>query len=309
MAEPAKPQVLRWKQRERRRCNTPSRRGFPAAAEDRRKILHALGCKRSHGGRADRQRLPAGPGFSRKDFSSTRAMSSSARTLPTSRHSPPSGPMVPASPRRHRRRGNAPGRSGEKARCGKTGTVHLCHSDFQNPTGRSWSLERRKALTDLADRFGVPVVEDNPSVNSASRESSSLPSVRWAIRISRSASEPSRRFSPPACGWPGSSRLPPFWNRSSSPSRRRISSPRPSAKCRSTPTWSGSTSTPRSPEFGRSTGPGETAWPRRSGKLWATPSPFLSPGRTFSLAPSHRGNRHQGASRGEHRPKSGLRSR
>lgn len=49
--------------------------------------------------------------------------------------------------------------------------------DFQNPTGRSWSLERRKALTDLADRFGVPVVEDNP-YGELRFEGEFLPSLR-----------------------------------------------------------------------------------------------------------------------------------
>lgn len=34
--------------------------------------------------------------------------------------------------------------------------------DFQNPTGRTWSLERRKALIKLAERYGVIVIEDNP---------------------------------------------------------------------------------------------------------------------------------------------------
>lgn len=34
--------------------------------------------------------------------------------------------------------------------------------DFQNPSGRCWSLERRKALVDLALPYGVPVLEDNP---------------------------------------------------------------------------------------------------------------------------------------------------
>jgi 2-aminoadipate transaminase len=34
--------------------------------------------------------------------------------------------------------------------------------DFQNPTGRCWSLERRRGLLDLARRFSVPVVEDQP---------------------------------------------------------------------------------------------------------------------------------------------------
>ena len=34
--------------------------------------------------------------------------------------------------------------------------------DFQNPTGRSWSLERRKALAELSVKYGAVVVEDNP---------------------------------------------------------------------------------------------------------------------------------------------------
>lgn len=34
--------------------------------------------------------------------------------------------------------------------------------NFQNPTGRTWSLERRRRLMELAMRFDVPVLEDNP---------------------------------------------------------------------------------------------------------------------------------------------------
>lgn len=34
--------------------------------------------------------------------------------------------------------------------------------DFQNPTGRSWSLERRQALLEIAARWRVPVIEDAP---------------------------------------------------------------------------------------------------------------------------------------------------
>lgn len=34
--------------------------------------------------------------------------------------------------------------------------------DFQNPSGRRWSVERRKALLEIASRFSVPVVEDAP---------------------------------------------------------------------------------------------------------------------------------------------------
>ena len=34
--------------------------------------------------------------------------------------------------------------------------------DFQNPTGRRWSVERRRALVEIASRFSVPVIEDAP---------------------------------------------------------------------------------------------------------------------------------------------------
>lgn len=34
--------------------------------------------------------------------------------------------------------------------------------DFQNPSGRTWSLARRKALIELANRYDKPIVEDNP---------------------------------------------------------------------------------------------------------------------------------------------------
>jgi len=34
--------------------------------------------------------------------------------------------------------------------------------DFQNPSGRRWSLERRRQLVELAGRFEVPVIEDAP---------------------------------------------------------------------------------------------------------------------------------------------------
>lgn len=34
--------------------------------------------------------------------------------------------------------------------------------DFQNPTGRTWSLERRQNLLKLANRYEVTILEDNP---------------------------------------------------------------------------------------------------------------------------------------------------
>lgn len=49
--------------------------------------------------------------------------------------------------------------------------------DFQNPTGRTWSLQRRKALVNLASRYGVLVVEDNP-YGELRYEGEMLPSVK-----------------------------------------------------------------------------------------------------------------------------------
>jgi len=34
--------------------------------------------------------------------------------------------------------------------------------DFQNPSGRRWSVSRRRRLAEIAARFGVPVIEDSP---------------------------------------------------------------------------------------------------------------------------------------------------
>ena len=34
--------------------------------------------------------------------------------------------------------------------------------DFQNPSGRRWSVSRRRLLAEIAARFGVPVIEDAP---------------------------------------------------------------------------------------------------------------------------------------------------
>jgi len=34
--------------------------------------------------------------------------------------------------------------------------------DFQNPTGRTWSIERRKQLAEVSAKYGIAVVEDNP---------------------------------------------------------------------------------------------------------------------------------------------------
>lgn len=48
--------------------------------------------------------------------------------------------------------------------------------NFQNPTGVTLSLQRRRELVDLADRYGVPIVEDDP-YGQLRFEGENLPSV------------------------------------------------------------------------------------------------------------------------------------
>ena len=49
--------------------------------------------------------------------------------------------------------------------------------DFQNPTGRTWSLERRKAFMEVINKYRLPVVEDNP-YGELRYEGSRLPSLK-----------------------------------------------------------------------------------------------------------------------------------
>ncbi len=46
----------------------------------------------------------------------------------------------------------------------RRGRIKLIYAlpNFQNPTGRSMSLDRRRRLVELAGRYGVPIVEDDP---------------------------------------------------------------------------------------------------------------------------------------------------
>ena len=50
-------------------------------------------------------------------------------------------------------------------------------SDFQNPTGRTWSRERRMKLAELSSKYNVPVIEDNP-YGELRFEGENLPSVK-----------------------------------------------------------------------------------------------------------------------------------
>lgn len=49
--------------------------------------------------------------------------------------------------------------------------------DFQNPTGRTWGLERRRQLAEVSARYDVPVIEDNP-YGELRFEGERLPSIR-----------------------------------------------------------------------------------------------------------------------------------
>lgn len=49
--------------------------------------------------------------------------------------------------------------------------------DFQNPTGRTWSLERRKAFLKVVEKYGIPVIEDNP-YGELRYEGEALPSLK-----------------------------------------------------------------------------------------------------------------------------------
>ncbi|MBZ2175399.1 PLP-dependent aminotransferase family protein [Schnuerera sp. xch1] len=48
--------------------------------------------------------------------------------------------------------------------------------DFQNPSGKTWSVERRKRLVELANNYNVAIVEDNP-YGELRFEGEKLPSV------------------------------------------------------------------------------------------------------------------------------------
>jgi 2-aminoadipate transaminase len=50
--------------------------------------------------------------------------------------------------------------------------------NFQNPSGTTLSLERRKKLVQLADQYGVPIVEDDP-YGQLRFEGEHLPSLVW----------------------------------------------------------------------------------------------------------------------------------
>jgi len=61
-------------------------------------------------------------------------------------------------------------------KCEKAKLIYII-PDFQNPTGRTWSLERRKQLADISAQFKIAVLEDNP-YGELRFEGAFLPSVK-----------------------------------------------------------------------------------------------------------------------------------
>ncbi len=49
--------------------------------------------------------------------------------------------------------------------------------DFQNPSGRTWTLEKRKAFMDVINKYEIPVIEDNP-YGQLRFEGESLPALK-----------------------------------------------------------------------------------------------------------------------------------
>jgi len=51
-----------------------------------------------------------------------------------------------------------------EAKLSEIGNIRFIYviPDFQNPSGRTWSLERRRAVMELVRRFEIPIVEDCP---------------------------------------------------------------------------------------------------------------------------------------------------
>ena len=59
--------------------------------------------------------------------------------------------------------------------------------NFQNPTGVTLSLKRRKQLIEIADRYGVPIIEDDP-YGQLRYEGENLPSiVTWIMNFGKMA--------------------------------------------------------------------------------------------------------------------------
>ena len=129
---------------------------------------------------------------------------------------------------------------------------------FQNPTGRTWTVERRRAVLEVAARHGLVVIEDDPYGQLCFEGTTppALASLAKDVPVVYLGTF-SKVFCPGMrIGWlaaPPSSTRSTCW-----PSRASTSTPRPWASTSCSPTSSVSTSTPASPASATSTGGGAT---------------------------------------------------
>ena len=79
-------------------------------------------------------------------------------------------------------------------------SIHLIYviPEFQNPTGITWPVERRKAFMDVINKYDVVVLEDDP-YGEIRYDIEKLPSLK--------SMDTSRKFSCPACVLAGSSQI------------------------------------------------------------------------------------------------------
>ncbi len=80
-------------------------------------------------------------------------------------------------------------------------------TDFQNPTGICWPMERRKAFMEIMAKYDIPVLEDNPygELRYEGTTNPSLLSMDQRGQVRSWAWAPSPRHSAQACvsaGWP-----------------------------------------------------------------------------------------------------------
>ena len=85
--------------------------------------------------------------------------------------------------------------------------------DFQNPTGVTLSEPRRRRLIELANHYGLLVVEDTPYRELRYTALTCRPCGAWTPRAAWSIWAASPRSWPRACGWAGPSPMPDVLDR------------------------------------------------------------------------------------------------
>ena len=77
--------------------------------------------------------------------------------------------------------------------------LFYCIPNFQNPTGKTMSYEKRLGVYELCAKYGVPILEDDPYASCASPARTCRPSRASTRRASSSTPPASRRSSAPRC--------------------------------------------------------------------------------------------------------------